>query len=192
MYSRLTIVSKSKSNTYSKFQHSIITNFLQIGPLFGVLHIRKKNKEISLFRKMAEQKPGTSANISPKPCKAKLFVNFLRKLYLKIGKVLKIGCIKAHTPFSPIFSWTNTKGVQNWRLKILVYFYCFFGPQDLEKGSLSLKKLVIMWKYMKHWFQNGVVYIFILSHSEARCIFVKSLKIGKMARPVGQDCRNTA
>ena len=172
MYSRLTIVSKSKSNTYSKFQHSIITNFT--------------------LPKMAEQKRGTSANISPKPCKAKLFVNFLRKLYLKIGKVLKIGCIKAHTPFSPIFSWTNTKGVQNWRLKILVYFYCFFGPQDLEKGSLSLKKLVIMWKYMKHWFQNGVVYIFILSHSEARCIFVKSLKIGKMARPVGQDCRNTA
>ena len=51
-----------------------------------VLHMRKKDQEISLFRKMAEQKRGASASISPKPCKAKLFVNFLHKLYQKYLK----------------------------------------------------------------------------------------------------------
>ena len=39
---------------------------------------------------------------------------------------------------------------KKWRLKLLVYFYFFFfGPQVLEKSSLSLKILVIMWKYTK-------------------------------------------
>ena len=36
---------------------------------------------------------------------------------------------------------------------------------------------------MKYSFQNGAVYISILSHSEVSCILVKSLKIRKMARP---------
>ena len=73
---------------------------------------------------------------------------------------------------------------KKWRLKTLGYFCCLFFPQVLEKGSLSLKKLVIMWKYMKYWFQNGVVYISILSHSEVRRILVKSFKIRKMARSI--------
>ena len=45
---------------------------------------------------------------------------------------------------------------------------------------------------MKYWFQNGVVYISILSNSDVKRILVKSLKIRKMARPVGPNCRNTA
>ena len=63
--------------------------------LFLELFIRKKNLEISVFRKMAEQLRGVSVilishiarvNISPKPCKAKFFVNFLHKLYQKYVK----------------------------------------------------------------------------------------------------------
>ena len=75
---------------------------------------------------------------------------------------------------------------------MLVDFCCLLGPQVLEKDSLSLKKLVIMWKYMKYWFQNGVVYISIYSHSEVIRILVKPHKIRRMARPVGLNCRNTA
>ena len=45
---------------------------------------------------------------------------------------------------------------------------------------------------MKYSFQNGAVYISILSHSEVSCILVKSLKIRKMARPVAPNCRNIA
>ena len=41
-------------------------------------------------------------------------------------------------------------------------------------------------------FQNGVVYISFLGHSQVRRILVKSLKIGKMACPVNPNCRNTA
>ena len=68
---------------------------------------------------------------------------------------------------------------KKWRLKNMVYFCCLFGPQVFEKASLSLKKLVIMCKYVRYWFQNGVVYITILSYSEVRRILVKSLKIEK-------------
>ena len=37
----------------------------------------------------------------------------------------------------------------------------------------------------------GCLYFYI-SHSEVRHILEKSLKIGKMARPVDPNCRNTA
>ena len=124
---------------------------------------------------MGEQKRGVSglishiewSNISSKLCKAKLFVNFLLKLY---PKKCKIGCIKAQTPFSPIF----LEQIQNVSKKVTFknfgYFCCLFFPQVLEKGSLSLKKL-FMWKYMKYWFQNGVVYISILSQAYSCKIF---------------------
>ena len=67
---------------------------------------------------MAKQKRGISGlishitwvNISPKPCKAKLFVNFLHKLY---QKYVKQDALKAQTDtISPISSLANTKCIQ--------------------------------------------------------------------------------
>ena len=64
-----------------------------------------------------------------------------------------------------------------------------------RKGTFTwngLQKLVIMWKYMKHWFKNGVVYISFLSLSEVKHILRKPLKIRKISRPAVPNCRNTA
>ena len=118
-------------------------------------------------------------------------LNFLLIFRKAVLKVCKTGCIKAQTPFSPFFSWIQNVS-KKWRLKILVYFCCLFGPKVLQKSSLSLKKLAIIWKYKKHRFQNVAVYISILSRSEIMHILVKPLKITKMARPVGPNCKNTA
>ena len=45
---------------------------------------------------------------------------------------------------------------------------------------------------MKQLFQNGVVYVSVLRHSELVHIPVSPMKIRKLACPGGLNCRNTA
>ena len=147
---------------------------------------------------MGAQKRGVSGlishiawvNVSPKPCQAKLYVNFLHKLYQKYVKqdVLKHW---HHPPHLHFFLNKYKMYPKKWCLKFLVYFCCFFSTQVSEKGSLSLKKLVIMWKYMILILKWHCLY-FYLKPFRSRGILVKSLKTRIMACPVGPNCRNTA
>ena len=94
MYGSLIFVSKIKPDSLLEVQTFNINHFFYKSDLFSGFCLKKKNQQISVFHKMGEQKRGLSGlirhiawvNISPKSCKAKLFVNFLHKLYQKYVK----------------------------------------------------------------------------------------------------------
>ena len=107
MYTRLIFVSKIKPDSLLVSKLSITAFWFYKSDLFLGFCIRKKNQEISDFHKMGEQKSGVSGLIShcmreyfPKPCKAKIFVNFLHKLY---QKYVKQDIFKHRHPFAPFF-----------------------------------------------------------------------------------------
>ena len=106
--------------------------------LFSGFCIRKKNQEISVSLKMAKQKRGVSGlishiawvNISPKLFKAKLFVNFLHKLY---QKYVKQDLLKHRHHFPPFF----LKEIQNVSKKVTFknfrLFLLFVWPSSFRK-----------------------------------------------------------
>ena len=117
---------KSNLIAYSKFKLSIISSFLQIRPLFGVLYKEEKPRDFSLPQTGRTKTwcIRTWVNISPKPCKAKLFVNFLHKLY---QKYVKQDVLKNRHHFPPFFLNKYKMYPKKWRLKTLVYFCCLFS-----------------------------------------------------------------
>ena len=113
MYSGLVFFSKIKPDSLLKVQTSHINQFLQNGPLFGVLYKEEKPRDFSLPKNVQLEtwcirtdKSHCMSEYFP-PCKGKLFVNFLHKRYQKyINRMY----YSTDTVF-PIFSWTNTKSI---------------------------------------------------------------------------------
>ena len=108
--------------------------------IFSGFCIRKKNQEVSV-----EQKHGVSGlishiawvNISSKPCKAKLFVNFSRKLY---QKYVKYDALKHRHHFPSFF----LEQIQNVSKKVIFkkfgLFFLFAWPSSFRKRFPFIKK----------------------------------------------------
>ena len=114
----------------------MITDFLQNGSLFGFLYKEKNPGQFNLPKMISHI---TQVNISPKPGKAKLFVNFLHKLY---QKYVKQDVLNHRHHFSPFY----LQQIQNVSKKVVFkkfgLFLLFVWPSSFRKRLLFIRKTV--------------------------------------------------